>query len=296
MAHPDRSSAAAALTGVRGWLLDVEGTLVVDKRYDPIPGACEWLGGLKSAGHAVRILTNNTTLTCAELAAELRRQGFAVADEEIISAQRRATEILRGTGLSECWVLGSEALRRTLVEEGFRVRDLRKETPPPVERNGDVPGSANAPSRAFVLGYLDDAGPLLLGRALELLHQPGTRFLALHKNRLFKNRGRMEPGLGAWVAALEYASGVTATVAGKPSPELFLSAARSLGAPHAEIAMVGDDPQSDLAPARGLGMKTVMVLSGKYQDRALLQEVHPDLRVDLVAGSVAEIPFGPPPN
>ena len=267
---------------VRHWLLDVEGTLVIDKRYEPVAGAVAWVNRLKAEGHGVRILTNNTTLTILQVARGLRERGFNVADDEVFSGQRRAAEILQEECLKECWVLGSDALLTTLAQAGVAVHDLRKEKPP-----------AEAGRRGLVVGYLADVSASLLGRAIELLQQPETSFITLHSTRLFKNQGRLEPGLGAWVAALEYATGRIAQVAGKPSPEVFLSAVRSLGIPPAKIAMVGDDPLGDIAPAMKLGMKGVMVLSGKYSDRNVLRRTFPDLRLDLVANSVADIPIAP---
>jgi len=267
---------------IRHWILDVEGTLVIDKRYEPVAGAVEWLNRLKADDHAVRILTNNTTLTTGQVAEGLRERGFDVADEEVFSGQSRAAEILKEEDMEQCWVLGSEALLATLTQAGISVHDLREETPP-----------ASADRCAVVIGYLTEVSAPLLGRAVELLLQPEITFITLHSTRLFKNKGRLEPGLGAWVAALEYASGRTAVVAGKPSPELFLTAAESLGVPHSKIAMVGDDPLGDVAPAMALGMRGVMVLSGKYSDRGILSRTYPDFHPDLLAESVAEIPVPP---
>ena len=128
-----------------------------------------------------------------------------------------------------------------------------------------------------------------MARAVELLARANTCFVTLHRNRLFKNAGRLELGLGAWAAALEYATGKEAEMAGKPAPELFLAGARVLGLEPRQVTMVGDDPHADLVPAKKLGMKTILVLSGKYSDGRVLEEVPPGLRPDLVVGGVGDL-------
>jgi ribonucleotide monophosphatase NagD (HAD superfamily) len=71
------------------------------------------------------------------------------------------------------------------------------------------------------------------------------------------------PDDGAFVAGLEYATGIEAAVAGKPAPGIFEVACELAGAPPREAAMVGDDLESDLRPARALGMWVVLVRTGK---------------------------------
>ena len=66
-----------------------------------------------------------------------------------------------------------------------------------------------------------------------------------------------------FVAGLEYAAAASATVIGKPSPGIYRSACDLLGVAPAQAMMVGDDPESDLAPATQIGMRTCLVRTGK---------------------------------
>ena len=68
---------------------------------------------------------------------------------------------------------------------------------------------------------------------------------------------------GAFVAGLEYATGAEATVVGKPAAGIFEVACGLAGAPPGEAAMIGDDLESDLRPARALGMCAVLIRTGK---------------------------------
>jgi ribonucleotide monophosphatase NagD (HAD superfamily) len=68
---------------------------------------------------------------------------------------------------------------------------------------------------------------------------------------------------GLFVTGLEYAARVEATVVGKPAREIYVTACELLGSEPARTAMVGDDPESDLAPARAAGMTICLVRTGK---------------------------------
>jgi ribonucleotide monophosphatase NagD (HAD superfamily) len=74
---------------------------------------------------------------------------------------------------------------------------------------------------------------------------------------------------GAYVVGLEYATGRPARTLGKPSPIVFRQAVAGLVAdlgerlPRSAFAMVGDDPSADVAAAQRVGLRGILVLSGK---------------------------------
>jgi FMN phosphatase YigB (HAD superfamily) len=87
-----------------------------------------------------------------------------------------------------------------------------------------------------------------------------------------------------FVAGLEFSARVSATVVGKPSPAIYSTACDQMGVPPGEAMMVGDDLESDLPPARQIGMQTCLVRTGKgstFPDRA---------DVDLDLPSLAALP------
>ena len=69
----------------------------------------------------------------------------------------------------------------------------------------------------------------------------GAELIALQKNRYWLTGGELTLDMGPFVAALEFATGRSARVVGKPSREFFRLALSHLDlAPH-QVAMVGDD-------------------------------------------------------
>jgi ribonucleotide monophosphatase NagD (HAD superfamily) len=53
--------------------------------------------------------------------------------------------------------------------------------------------------------------------------------------------------------------------------------------------MISDDPFSDLVGAKKLGMKTAFVLSGKYRDKDILNEMDKDIYPDFVFDNITQI-------
>jgi ribonucleotide monophosphatase NagD (HAD superfamily) len=68
----------------------------------------------------------------------------------------------------------------------------------------------------------------------------GATLIAIHKSRYYKTAEGLALGPGPFVAALEYASGATAQVVGKPTKEFFLSSLKDMGVEPHETVMIGD--------------------------------------------------------
>lgn len=235
---------------------------------EPIPGAQEAVATLRARGHSLRFVTNNTTRSRANLAAELRAMGFELDDEELQTTPRAAARELRGRRVF------------ALVMSGI-VEDLE---------GIDLVGM-NA--EAVLLGGCDETLEpnqvftyMNLARAFSEL-EAGADFYCLHKNKWWQtSRGPMLDG-GAFVAALEYATGVEATVLGKPSGAYFNAALEALDAEPELAWLVTDDLENDVGGARLFGMRTVLVRTGKFRPEDLERS---DLVPDMVASSIAQFP------
>lgn len=116
-----------------------------------------------------------------------------------------------------------------------------------------------------------DAGPYFTYDRLNTAFREidgGAPFIALAANRVFRDDdGELSLDAGACVRALEHASGSEARLMGKPLATIFLASVDSLGWDPVQVAMVGNDAESDVAGGlkAGLGMG-VLVKTGKYRD------------------------------
>ena len=76
---------------------------------------------------------------------------------------------------------------------------------------------------------------------------------------------------------------------GKPSAAYFDAACRALDAEPSMTWMVGDDLETDVAGARGVGMHAVLVRTGKFRPDAVeTSRIQPDG----IVSSIASLPSG----
>jgi HAD superfamily hydrolase (TIGR01458 family) len=247
-------------------LLDVDGVLHVSGK--PFPGAAQAVADLREAGHRLRFVSNSTTRTRAALAGELRNLGFALDDEELQTTPWAAARTLAGKRVL--------ALTMTAIVEDLEGIELVGEGADAVL----IGGADEGPETGRVFSYMN------LARAFAEL-DGGAELFCLHKNRWWQTaRGPMLDS-GAFVAGLEYAAGIEATVLGKPSMAYFDAALQALDAEPSLTWMVGDDWESDVVGAQRCGLKTVLVRTGKFRPDAVERS---GVTADAILSSIADLP------
>ena len=91
---------------------------------------------------------------------------------------------------------------------------------------------------------------------------------------------------GPFVQALEFASGKTAIIMGKPSKTFFELALRDMGLRADQVAMIGDDILTDIGGAHTAGMQGILVRTGKYRKEAVENAV---VKPTFVINSIAQL-------
>ncbi|HEY7379856.1 MAG TPA: TIGR01458 family HAD-type hydrolase [Gaiella sp.] len=247
-------------------LLDVDGVLHVSGTA--IPGAVEAVAELRGNGHALRFVTNNSTRPRPALAQELRDLGFELEEEELQTTPRAAARELAGKRVL--------ALVMAAIVPDLEGVELVGEGADAVLIGGC--DETLEPNQVF--SYMN------LARAFSEI-QAGADLYCLHKNKWWQtSRGPMLDG-GAFVAGLEYATEVEATVLGKPSPAYFAAALDELQAEPELTWMISDDVEADVRGAKLFGMRTVLVRTGKFRPDTLDRS---DTVPDVVLSSVAQLP------
>jgi HAD superfamily hydrolase (TIGR01458 family) len=247
-------------------LLDVDGVLHVSG--EPIPGAADAVRRLRANGHRLRFVTNTTIRSRVQLAELLRSQGIEVEDEEVQTAASAAVGLLRG---KRVLALTMHALVHDL--EGLEL----------VGEGADavlIGGADETPETNLVFSYMN------LARAFAEL-ELGAELYCLHRNRWWQTKRGPLLDSGAFVAGLEYAAQTEAIVLGKPTAAYFAAACDALDADPERTWMVGDDLESDIAGAQGIGMRSVLVRTGKFRpDFVERSQVQPDG----IVSSIAQLP------
>jgi HAD superfamily hydrolase (TIGR01458 family) len=247
----------------RGVLLDLDGTVYEQDR--PIPGAADAVERLRRAGIGLAFCTNTTRMPRRVLRDHLASFGIEAAIDRIVTAPAAAASWLESQGIRRIALYVAEAT----VEEfaGF----TRDDSEPEAVVLGDL-------AAGWTFEVLNRAFRQVLG---------GARLVALQRNRYWKTAEGLSLDAGPFVAALEYAAGVKATVVGKPSAAFFGLAVRALGVPAEHVVVAGDDVTTDVHGAQSVGLRAVLVRTGKYRKGDEHAVTPPP---DAVVGSVAELP------
>ena len=228
--------------GVKAVLLDIEGVICVGD--DPLPGALDAIRRIRDLGAPHKFVTNTTRRPRRQIVEDMARLGLDVAGEDIFTPATAARA-----------VLASQSMTPLLIVHP-NLREDFEETSRPGSGGHD----------AVVVG---DAGVFFTYELMNWAYRAlvdGAAFFALAKNRNFLDRdGQLSLDAGPFVAALEYGSGKSATVLGKPAPAFFELAVEGLGCPPADVAMIGDDAEADVGGAMAAGLKGVLVRTGKYR-------------------------------
>jgi HAD superfamily hydrolase (TIGR01458 family) len=116
----------------------------------------------------------------------------------------------------------------------------------------------------------------------------GAAIIALSRDRYWQRADGLALDAGPFVRALEYATGVEASVAGKPSPAFYAAALASLGVDvSGQAVMVGDDLWSDVEGAQRAGLQGWLVCTGKFREDTLRDSgIVPDRVLSSVAALV----------
>ncbi len=230
----------AAVTGVEVVLLDLDGTVYEGTR--PVAGAARAVARLRELGLRVRFTTNTDSVPAAALVGRLAGMGIRAEEAELLTPVTLAGRLFAALPEARVLAVASPPVRdhlaRFLAGSGESVTHVLV---------GD-------PSYGATYGDLDAAF-----RAL----RAGAELVATQVGRFVRRDDGEHLDTGGWVRLLEYAAGVRARVLGKPSPDFFRLAVRAAGSEPARALVVGDDVAADVAGARAVGCRAVLVRTGK---------------------------------
>jgi HAD superfamily hydrolase (TIGR01458 family) len=125
----------------------------------------------------------------------------------------------------------------------------------------------------------------------EIFHKVynGAEIIAMQKNKFWKPDGiKLALDAGAFITALEYASGKNSVLIGKPSPIYFHTAIKRLGYEiNSPFLVIGDDLENDIKPAQELGGKGILVYTGKTKSPLPNDsEIRPDYNAKNLTGTI----------
>lgn len=228
---------------VRGYVLDMDG--VIYRGHTQLAHAREFLDELDAHGIPFIMATNNSMNTPEQYVAKLAGMGITVPADRILTSSLATRGWLQeqypaGTRV---FVIGMDSLYQAIFDgEYFQ----------PAGTDADI----------VVVGA-DFGVTYEKLKIATLAIRNGATFVATNGDKTFPTEEGQIPGAGAIVAAITAAGGSEPEiVVGKPSPRMFLEAARLLGTEPAETGMIGDRLDTDILGGQRAGFVTVLVLTG----------------------------------
>jgi len=252
---------------VTGILCDITGVLAESSSTgdgQAVPGSMNALHRLEEAGIPVKLITNESQRTRGSLHGKLTRLGFTIKEGSILTPALAMAAILREKGLRP------HLLVHPQVVSDFGDVDTR-------DPNCVVLGDA---AQGFTYDNMNRAFGVLSS-------QPEAPLYCLGKGKFYREDGELALDVGPFAAALEFASERTAIVCGKPGREFFQEGLKALGQPAEKVVMVGDDIVSDVGGALAIGVRGVLVRTGKF--RPSVDEPHRSVTPTLVVDNLAAL-------
>jgi HAD superfamily hydrolase (TIGR01450 family) len=232
-----------------GWAIDLDG--VVWLGDEPIPGAADAIRRLRAAGRRLAFVTNNSYWTRADVAAKLARHDIPAHDDVVTSAMAAAALIEPDDVVLAC---GGPGVIEAIESRGARVTS-----------DGRVD--------AVVVGY-NPAFDYDQMRAASVAVRRGARLVATNDDATYPTPDGPIPGAGSILASIVTASGVEASIAGKPHRPIA-----DLVRVHLDQTemVVGDRIDTDGRFARALRARFALVLTGVTGPDDLPVEPEPDV-------------------
>lgn len=277
------SELRTALAGVRALVLDADGVIVM--RGAALPGAADAVARLEALGVPYRVATNISSSHRETLAARFAAAGMPVPAERIVTAlSATVAHVRRAYPGRPVFVLTRPDGLREFGDQPLMTAEA-----------ADADGATAA---AVIIGDGErDLGYENMDRAFRLVRR-GAALIAMHRNAWWYTARGETIDSGAFVAALEFATGARAMLVGKPAALMYRAAVEGLAADVAaaggrrlarhQIAMVGDHAASDIAGAHRAGLRGILVLSGRTAADEVA-ELRGASRPDAVAASLADV-------
>jgi len=230
-------AAREMLAGAKAVLLDWDGCVAFANR--PSQHAIRFIEEWQDR---VAIVSNNSTHQAEDFARILSRAGVHLPPERIILAGVETIKIAASRNPSSVLLLGDNRMKALARNSGLNlVKD-----------------------RASLVVLLRDTrlNYNRLERAANCL-KAGAQFLVANPDLNHRSsQGMIVPETGALLAALQACLGniaIDCEVIGKPGPRLFAKACEILNVAPGDVAMIGDNPATDLAGAESLGMPSILI-------------------------------------
>ncbi len=256
------------------YVFDLDG--VIYRGIELLPCARELISALRSCGHKVRFYTNNSSLPRHSYVLKLEELGILTNIEEIMTSAYAAALYLveQGAVGKTVYKIGERGIKEELEAVGIHV--ISGDEEPEACIDFVVVGI----DRQFTYDKLTRAQQAILS---------GAKFIATNMDATYPlEGGKVVPGAGGLVAAVQIASSTKPFLVGKPEVYALNKLLELNDTPPERAVIVGDRLDTDIQMGNKVGAHTVLVLTG-ITTRQEAQTATGDLRPERVIETLAQL-------
>jgi len=239
----------AIMRKIRAFMIDLSGTIHIEDK--PTPLAVQAIARLKNGNIPYLFVSNTSKESCQKIHERMQRVGFddsTIKLNKIFTSLKAANKYIEKTD-SKIYPLVAES---SLQELPLNLVHSEKDFSQKRVLIGLAPN-------LFTFENMNYAFRLLTS-------SDDSELIAMNKGRYHETSDGLALGPGPFIQALEFASGKTATVIGKPSRSFFQQAADILGVDLSDCVMIGDDVRDDVIGALEAEVgHAVLVKTGKFR-------------------------------
>jgi len=188
----------------------------------------------------IRFVTNNSKESKAALMKRLGGMDFKIPEHEIYSCLNASTALLGG--------------RKPFY---FLTEDALKDMP--------IPHNDESTADTVVMGLAENSFDYEnMNKAFRILRKENAQLICCNLGRYHKTANGNSIGPGAFAKGLEYSTGISPRVVGKPCPDFYKAPLLDLNLQPNQAVMIGDDANDDVNGALATGLSGILVKTGKY--------------------------------
>ncbi len=247
----------------KAYICDMDG--VIYHGHILLPGVIEFVDWMRKNGKQFLFLTNNSQASNRELKMKLARMGLDVDEENFYTASLATARFLSKQGATSAFVIGDAGLTNALYSVGISINDVDPEY--------------------VVVGETSNYNFSSIAKAINLVNN-GAKLIGTNPDILTPTETGANPACKPLVAPIEMATGKKAYFIGKPNALMMrvaMDKLHQMNIHSSEVAMIGDNMETDIVGAVEGGLDPILVLSGvstresikrfAYQPRLILNGV-----------------------
>lgn len=224
----------------KGYLLDLDGTIYLGDKV--IPAGKRFIERLQQKEVPYLFVTNNSTRLPQAVADKLAKMDIHIDRQHVYTSSLATADYMDHLNKGKkVFIIGEEGLRAPIMEHGYEIDEEQPD---------------------YVVVGLDQTVDYHKLSLATLAIQKGAYFIGTNPDKNIPTHEGLLPSAGPIIAFLEEATGVKADIVGKPNQTMMDQAVEHLNLPKSEVAMVGDNYETDILAGINNDIPSLLVLSG----------------------------------